>query len=534
MTKPYLRIAALAAVPLLLTACGSGTADDGASPAETGDKTLTAFLVEPTSLVPQMDTGTQVGMAMCANLMEMNAETLELEPLVAESIDSDDNQHWTIKLKDWTFQDGTPVTASSYVDAWNATAYAPNALGGNGSMQPIQGYADLNPADGSTPKTKTLSGLKAVDDKTIEITTTEPNGDLPMLLSSNPFCPLPESYYEDPEAYGQHPISNGPYEFESWDHNEQITLKKWDDFPGDEAAFGGGADTFQFKIYTDIEAAYTDFVAGNLDLIRAPDGNMVERAKADVGEQALFQDDRRHNHQFLAFPAYLDKYKDVNLRRAISQAIDREAIVSSVLKGHGQAADAIIPPEFETYREGVCDACAFDPDAAKASLAKAEANGFDGSVKIIYSTSPANDQVVEAISNQLQTNLGIKVEIAPGLGPEVAEQRSGGTFDGIYFGGWGLSYASEDQFLSQYVTHADGNDANAYSNPEVDALEAKALAAPDEAERAKNFQLVEDQVVRDLPVTPLYWKNVYGLQSEKAQTVSAKGDIQMYRAKYVG
>lgn len=78
----------------------------------------------------------------------------------AESVTSTDNVHWTIKIKaGWTFHDGTPVTAESYVRAWNYTALSTNAQGGSYFFSNIQGYDDLQADEGGKPKSQTMVGL---------------------------------------------------------------------------------------------------------------------------------------------------------------------------------------------------------------------------------------------------------------------------------------------------------------------------------------------------------------------------------------
>lgn len=518
------------AVATSLSACG-GSADP-AAPDGGGATTISAFLTEPTSLLPQRDTGSQVGMATCANLMEFNAETGELEPLVAESLSSEDNKTWTVTLRDWTFQDGSPVTAQTFVDTWSYSATGANGFPGGAVFSIVEGYDELNPAEGE-PTADTLSGLEAVDDRTLQITLKAPNVDLPQALSTNSACPLPPVFFDDPEAYEANPIGNGPYQFQSWDHNVAVTLTKWADFPGGEA-FTGAADTLVFKIYTDVEAAYSDFVAGNLDLIRNPAATLLQRAQADVGEDAVFQIEQQRQSVYLNVPSYVDKYASTDLRRALSLAIDRQALVDSVLRGQARSMDSLLIPLFgDTYRPGTCDACGYDPDAAKAALARAEADGFDGSISITYA-SGADDQIVEAISNQLQTTLGITVELKPLLPAQFGEQRNTNGYEGPAFGRWGLSYASPDQVLSQYVTGGEGNETTRYSNPEVDRLVEQALASSDDAERSGLYQQAEALVLADLPVIPLYQPNVYALQSSKVQVVSSQGDNQQYRARLRG
>src|SRR5690625_7789942 len=76
--------------------------------------------------------------------------------------------------------------------------------------------------------------------------------------------PLPDSFYDDPEAFGKEPVGNGPYEFASWTNNEEITVDKWEDFPGEEP---GQVDSIQWRMYDDQDTAYQDLISGNLDIM---------------------------------------------------------------------------------------------------------------------------------------------------------------------------------------------------------------------------------------------------------------------------
>lgn len=75
--------------------------------------------------------------------------------------------------------------------------------------------------NGVDPKA-TLSGLKAVDDKTIDVRMSQPDSAFPVKMGSHAFMPLPESAFKDPKTFGEHPVGNGPYKFESWTHNSSI------------------------------------------------------------------------------------------------------------------------------------------------------------------------------------------------------------------------------------------------------------------------------------------------------------------------
>jgi len=146
------RVPAWLAVPisvaLLAGACG-GSQDSGA-PA--GDGTISIYGTEPENpLVPGNTTevgGGKVVDALFTGLVEYDPRTAEPMNAVAESIETTDSTVYTITLKDgWTFHDGTPVTAQSFADAWNYTAYSPNAQQGASFFAQIEGFDQVNAPD---------------------------------------------------------------------------------------------------------------------------------------------------------------------------------------------------------------------------------------------------------------------------------------------------------------------------------------------------------------------------------------------------
>ena len=123
---------------------------------------LPSFFV--TNFAPGGTGGSNIDYAVWTPLTTIEAGTGELVPGVAEEWTTDDQKTWTITLQDgWTFHDGSPVTAQPFVDSWNSTATAANALNGNAPMNIIEGYDEMNPAEGE-PSATELSGLNAVDE----------------------------------------------------------------------------------------------------------------------------------------------------------------------------------------------------------------------------------------------------------------------------------------------------------------------------------------------------------------------------------
>ena len=163
---------------------GGGT---GGSDEPNAGGTLNVYSIEPAFLFPGMTnetSGSAVLNALFSPLIDYDKETGDPVPVVATEVPtSDDNIHWTITINDgWTFHNGDPVTAQSFVDAWNWAAYGPNAAN-NGyffgpGMADVVGYADVQsgpdpdedgPQEAPPPAADTMSGLVVVDETTFTV-----------------------------------------------------------------------------------------------------------------------------------------------------------------------------------------------------------------------------------------------------------------------------------------------------------------------------------------------------------------------------
>nr|WTB28493.1 ABC transporter substrate-binding protein [Streptomyces sp. NBC_00830] len=198
----------------VLAACSGGAADPGGKGNGGGaKKALTIATGTEVPLInPSNDngsTGLQIASALWAPLTEIDPEDGQLRNVVADSITSKDAKTWTIKIKSgWTFTNGEKLTAKSFVDTWNYTAYAPHAFANNGVFQRVEGYEALNPAKGK-PERDTLSGLKVVDDLTFQVKLKQAFSPYPTTLSYIGVAALPAEVLKDPEKYEHKPIGYG-------------------------------------------------------------------------------------------------------------------------------------------------------------------------------------------------------------------------------------------------------------------------------------------------------------------------------------
>jgi oligopeptide transport system substrate-binding protein len=198
-----------AAAALALSACGGS---GGGTDAADASAVITANTTEPQNpLVPTNTNevgGGRVVDLLFEGLISYDASGAPVNE-VAESIETKDSKNYTITLKpDQKFTNGDPVTASSFVDAWNYGAAAENAQLNEYFFDSIAGYDEVSAKDS---KKKEMSGLKVVDDKTFTVELTQPESDWPLRLGYTAFSPLPEAAFQDMEAFGENPVGNGPY-----------------------------------------------------------------------------------------------------------------------------------------------------------------------------------------------------------------------------------------------------------------------------------------------------------------------------------
>ncbi|MGA8980621.1 MAG: ABC transporter substrate-binding protein, partial [Pedococcus sp.] len=482
-------------------------------------------------LVPSNTTETCGGNvldAITAKLVHYNPETAAPENDIAEKIETEDNQNFTVTLKKgYKFHDGTEVKAKNFVDAWNYAAYGPNAQSSGYFMEPIEGFGDMqcagtdaeDPCKGFKPKADKLSGLAVTDDHTFTIKTGEKVSNLPVRLGYSAFSPLPDSFFADPKAYGEKPVGAGPYKLDSWTKNTEIKLSKFADYSG---TFGGKLDNITFKIYQDADAAYTDVQANNLDVTdEVPSSAMIDdKYKTDLPDRNAQK--AVGVIQTITFaPVKVDpNYADPKIRQAISMAIDRPTIIKQIFNNTRQPATGWVSPVVDGYKADACgEYCTFDPAKAKAKLD--EAGGFKGGkMTIAYNADASHKAWVEATCNSIKGALGVDCVATPVV--DFSTFRGGiaaGKQKGMFRTGWQMDYPSIENFLAPiFKTGASSNDGK-YSNPEFDKLLTEAAASTDAAAANAKYQEAEALLANDMPAIPMWYSTATFGWSDKVTGV---------------
>ncbi|MFE4459570.1 ABC transporter substrate-binding protein [Nocardia tengchongensis] len=426
---------------------------------------------------------------------------------VAQSIDTTDQQHYRITLKPgWTFSDGTPVTAHSFVDAWNYGALVTNAQLQSYTYGPIVGFADVQ-AD--PPRAQTMSGLKVVDDLHFTVDLVAPTIDFRTRLAYAPFYPLPAAAFKDMKAFGQHPIGNGPYRFadgNAWQHDVQLTVVPNESYRGGRPPRNKG---LTFVFYSNFDAAYSDLLADNLDVLDTIPDSAIAVYKHDLGDRAI--EAPTAQNQWLGFQSNLAHFggEEGRLRRqALSMAIDRAQIGRKIFHGTRIPArdfTSAVLPGFDPNLPG-SNVLDYNPAEAVRLWNQADAIApWSGSFEIAYNADGGHQAWIDALANSIRNTLHIDAVGAPyPTFKQLRDQVVHRTIGKAFRYGWQGDYPTMLQFLEPgFVTGSESNDVD-YSNPEFDRLLTAAEAAPTEEESWKLVGQAQSVLLRDLPTIPVF------------------------------
>jgi len=527
-------ILSLAAV----SGCKSTTTTPGGTTGETpvaGGTFQFGDMTEPAYIDPynaQETSGVNVESNVFDSLLVIDPlDATKLLPAAAVSWEPNtDLTVWTFKLDpNDKFSDGTPVTAKDFVYAWNRIANPkeintitkkadPSVLSFH--IDKIQGFKDV--AGG---KTTTMSGLKAVDDLTLEVTLSEPYADFEYVVAHPALAPVPQKYVEGgvdfngtKVPFGEMPIGNGPFKLsEPWKHEQFIKTVKNENYYGQK----GYLDGVDYIIFKDTQTEYLEFQAGNLDFSIIGDGQ-INTAKTTYGESTDgWTVDPGKQVLLGAFPGiyYIEinnldpVMKNIDVRRAVSLAINRQAICDVVFQGARKPADSFVPPGIGGYEKGAWPDSKYDVEAAKAALAKA---GFPGGaglpkLKLAYNADGAHKPIMELVQSDLAT-IGVTADLNPYADFASYLKACEQPGSKVQFGrmGWVADYPTPNNFLYAMFVTGGGNNYSGYSNKTVDDMMAKANGIADTAARNAAWLEINKTIAADCPVAPImYYTNTY-------------------------
>jgi oligopeptide transport system substrate-binding protein len=533
----WLRAAAgLAAATLVLTACsqkenaGSGNDSGGENSKPSSGWEETAVpdiqegkvggtfrlaITEPTAIDPynaQESEGILVAKYLFTGLTTATPDG-EIEPGVAEKWSSnDDCTEWTFNLKKGTkFHNGEEVTSQSFKQGWERVAAKDSASEVSYHLLGIKGFDEMQAGTA-----KELSGVDASDPATLKVALTEPNCEFYMRTYHTVFSPVPKSAGSpnSNKAFVDAPIGNGPFMMDGkWEHDKGIKLKRFADYSVDKPAYLEAVEITIAANGADDE--YAGFQNGTFDWARMPTPVLSQARSTYLPKKEWIT--RNTNGINYLLPMLTKKPLDsADARKAISMAINRDEIINSIFQGSQTPATSFVPPVFkDAFQDGVCSACKFDLDQAK-KLAKSAGLTPGTQLNMQFNTDAGHDEWMAAVKDQLETNLGLKVNMTSVPFPDMLDNEQQPNATGLFRSAWGADYPTPENFLTPLLSTdaigaksasepTTGDNKGRYSNPKFDQLLKDAKANKDEAARIKLYQQAEKIAIGDdLAEIPLW------------------------------
>jgi peptide/nickel transport system substrate-binding protein len=483
---------------------------------------------EPTSLDPHfqaLNSNHELAMHVYDTLMFQDAK-MRLAPALASSWKSIDADTWEFKLrKGVKFHNGVPFTARDVVFSIQRAPKVPNAP--------------------STYRRRVanVESAKVIDDHTVHIRTKAPTPLLPENLAQLPIVSETVGMDADPSQFndGSKAFGTGPYRFKEFVRGDRIT------FTANNTWWGGKPkwDTVTFRWITSAPARTAALLSGDVDVIASVSTTDVAKLEADAKINVAAAASTRLIYWSLdvgseTTPNITAKdgasipnpLRDLRVRKALTLAVDRNAIVDNVMEGLAVPTNQIVAEGFGGYHEGI-DIPQFDPQAAKKLLA--EAGYPDGFKLTIHATNDryVNDAKLAQAIAQMYAQVGVEVKVET-MPVAVYYGKARGHEFAMAQIGWATATGESSAILSPALLKGKRNNYGRWENTEFNTVLKGALSTVDLDQYRAKLARATEIVAEQIPMIPTHnqvavWATRKGFSYEAraseatlAQAVSAE------------
>lgn len=509
---------------LLLGGCFSGETDsksDSSNGEKSGEEQSDGKKVlnlnnneEPGSLHPGKAQGTHDSWILEHAFEGLTKKTPEGEIVEGMAKDwevSDDGITWTFHLRDdvkWS--NGDPVTAHDFEYAWKHVLNPETASDYAYQMYYLEGGEEYNSSENKDEYAELEEnvGVKALDDHTLEVNLAEPTPYFLDLTSFYTYYPVNKNVQEGNPEWAQEAdsyVSNGAFKLTEWKHKESLKLEKNENYYDKDKI---NLDEVNFVIIDNADTAWQMYQSGELDLVYPlPPDVIGELNSKDDPEFEIAPD---LSVYYYNLNNEVKPFNNVKVRKALSMAIDRKALVEHVTQGGEQPAYGIIPsgiPDVEgDFQENSGNLFKEDMDEAKKLLNEGLAEeGMDKMPEftITYNTDERHKKVAEAVQEMWRKNLDVQVTLENVEFQVKLDREKAGDYQ-ISRAGWIGDYVDPMTFVDLWVTNGSFNDAN-WSNKEYDELIKLAKTSMNQKERMEAMHKAEGILIDEMPILPLFF-----------------------------
>lgn len=419
---------------------------------------------------------------------------LNLAPDLAETWEvSEDGTVYTFHIRaNAKFHDGRDVTAQDVVFSWERAA-SPDLASDTvltylgdivGVREMVDGEAD------------SISGLKVIDEKTLQVTIDAPKPYFIMKLTFPTAFVVDENNVSAGEEWVLQPNGTGPYKLTEWRSYEYILYEANQDFYL-------GAPSIPYVV---------------VKLYAGDDVRLFETGEVDVASVSLYSAERMLDPteplnanlvtgvdlctNYVVFDTTRPPFDDVNVRKAFSMAFDRQRYIDVLYRGLALPAEGIYPPGLPGFSYDL-EGLPYDPAQARELLRQSKYGGPEGLPEIVYTNAGIGSYVgsnVAALAEMWEQNLGVTIKVENIDYNFYYEQVFSGNHGQIFDGGWCADYPDPENFADVLFHSGSSQNHGDYSNPELDTLLEAARIERDVTKRIEMYQQAERMIVDEAPV----------------------------------
>ena len=460
---------------------------------------------DPPTFDPHLVTDTtsaSIIVEIFSGLVTLN-KNLDIIPDLAESWEiSDDGTVYTFKLREnIKFSNGDNVTAEDF--KWSIERAANPDTGSYNAdvyLGDIVGVKEVIESNGS--KTS-IDGVKALDDKTLEITIDSPKTYFLAKLTYPTAFVLSKNYMESQgDNWIDKPVGTGPFILQEYQIGQILKLKRNDLYWGEKSKVDGVimnlAGGVSMAMYENDEIDITGVGLADLERVKDPN-DPLSRDLVDVPPQFTLS--------YIGFNVNMPPFDDENFRKALTHAVDKELIADKIYSGLTKPAYAVIPPGFPGFSPTI-NGLEFNAELAKDYLEKSKYADPSSRPRIIVTIpgtggSPGLD--TEVISDMWRETLGVEVEIQQVEWATYLQDMNRKRLQVWAGSGWQADYPDPQDFIDiLFYSESDVNHGN-YKNSRVDDLIIEARTELDQNRRYLLYNQAEHIVVDEAPILPLWF-----------------------------
>lgn len=520
MKKIFLIIAVILLLSSVLSGCNL-LQPNASSPRSSGGNVLNLSDTDPTTLDPAITSETTSGqyiLEIFSGLMKLD-DNMQPIPDIAASMPtiSGDGLTYTFNLRqDVKFQSGKQLTAQDVKYSWERAA-SPSLNSQNAAtyLGDIVGVKDE-----LAGKSQGISGVKVVDDYTLQVTIDSPKSYFLYKLT------FPTSFVVEKDNVAQgnnwwhNPNGTGPFKLGQWTQQKSLTLVRNDLYYGTKPQLS----QINFQFYTGLPMDL--YETGQIDAT----GVSTSYYDEVMDKSGPFYQDLTVTPAlglyYIGFNCSQPPFDDVNIRRAFSMAIDKDKIINLVFRGMAQKANGILPPGMPGYNQNVVG-LGYDINQAK-DLIKASKYGDVSKLPPItlttYGYGGGTSQTLQALVYQWKQNLGVDVKIRQ-LEPDRYFYNTKAEVDQMFDTSWAADYPHPQDFLDILFSSGSNYNYGSYSNSEVDALIKQANQTSNQDQSFTLYQQAEQKMVNDAACIPISFGKNYTVVKPyvKGYTISPLG-----------